>query len=44
MLPIQSIEAPPPSGTAGDNGETRQQKPKALPCRYCSKRFRSVQC
>src|SRR5690606_29233663 len=25
-----------------ENGETRHQKPKALPCKYCSKRFRSV--
>lgn len=41
MLPLQSIEAPPP-GTADENGETRQQKPKTLPCKYCSKRFRLV--
>ena len=42
MLPLQSIEASPPSNHADENGEIRQQKPKALPCKYCSKRFRSV--
>lgn len=42
MLPLQSIEASPPSNHADENGETRHQKPKALPCKYCSKRFRSV--
>jgi hypothetical protein len=42
MLPLQSIEASPPSNTADENGEIRQQKPKTLPCKYCSKRFRSV--
>ncbi|KAM7215072.1 hypothetical protein V8F06_009526 [Rhypophila decipiens] len=43
MVPLQSIEAPAPSGTTGENGETRHQKPKTLPCKYCSKRFRSVE-
>ncbi|KXX73196.1 Transcriptional regulator ADR1 [Madurella mycetomatis] len=43
MLPIQSIEGPAPSNTADENGEIRQQKPKALPCKYCSKRFRRVE-
>ncbi|KAI7925577.1 hypothetical protein M0657_004150 [Pyricularia oryzae] len=43
MLPIQSIEAPTPSNTADENGEGRQQKPKTLPCKYCSKRFRRVE-
>ncbi|EGY17922.1 regulatory protein [Verticillium dahliae VdLs.17] len=48
MMPIhQSIEGQPPhmgpglsppAATAGENGE-RQQKPKTLPCKYCSKRF-----
>ncbi|KAK5661923.1 hypothetical protein OQA88_10033 [Cercophora sp. LCS_1] len=43
MLPLQSIEAPAPSSTADENGEIRQQKPKTLPCKYCSKRFRRVE-
>ncbi|KAK4217221.1 hypothetical protein QBC37DRAFT_56910 [Rhypophila decipiens] len=43
MVPLQSIEAPAPSATAGENGETRHQKPKTLPCKYCSKRFRRVE-
>jgi hypothetical protein len=56
MLPIQSIEGPPPTPhaapgalgalaattSAGENGESRQQKPKTLPCKYCAKRFRCV--
>ncbi|KAK2766384.1 C2H2 transcription factor [Colletotrichum kahawae] len=42
MLPLQSIEGQPPHA-AGENGETRQQKPKTLPCKYCSKRFRRVE-
>ncbi|KAG7127316.1 Transcriptional regulator ADR1 like protein [Verticillium longisporum] len=52
MMPIhQSIEGQPPhmgpglsppAATAGENGE-RQQKPKTLPCKYCSKRFRRVE-
>ncbi|KAK4230185.1 transcriptional regulator ADR1 [Podospora fimiseda] len=41
MLPMQSIEAPP--GSAQENGEARQQKPKTLPCKFCSKRFRRVE-
>ncbi|KAK4676949.1 hypothetical protein QC764_409590 [Podospora pseudoanserina] len=41
MRPLQSIETPAPA-TADENGETRQQKPKTLPCKYCSKCFRSV--
>lgn len=40
MLPMQSIEAETPSSITEDNGESRQQKPKTLPCKYCSKRFR----
>ncbi|KAK4443590.1 transcriptional regulator ADR1 [Podospora aff. communis PSN243] len=43
MMPLQSIEAPAPSSTADENGEHRQQKPKTLPCKYCSKRFRRVE-
>ncbi|KAK3316432.1 hypothetical protein B0H66DRAFT_576328 [Apodospora peruviana] len=43
MLPLQSIEAPAPSSIADENGESRQQKPKTLPCKYCSKRFRRVE-
>ncbi|KAJ9151238.1 Transcriptional regulator ADR1 [Pleurostoma richardsiae] len=43
MLPIQSIEGPPAHTTAEENGEPRQQKPKTLPCKYCSKRFRRVE-
>ena len=42
MLPLQSIETAPPPSTADENGEHRQQKPKTLPCQYCSKRFRSA--
>lgn len=49
MLALQSIEAPSPHPMSGpppivvaDPGENRQQKPKTLPCKYCSKRFRSV--
>ncbi|KAH6696828.1 hypothetical protein F5X68DRAFT_162513 [Plectosphaerella plurivora] len=53
MMPLQSIEAQPPhlgpglaslgpAASAVDNGE-RQQKPKTLPCKYCSKRFRRVE-
>ena len=40
MMPLQSIEASAAMGTADENGEIRQQKPKTLPCKYCSKRFR----
>jgi len=36
----QSIEAQAPPHTVDENGEVRQQKPKTLPCKYCSKRFR----
>ncbi|KAK0615734.1 hypothetical protein B0T17DRAFT_497401 [Bombardia bombarda] len=43
MLPLQSIEAPAPSSIADENGESRHQKPKTLPCQYCSKRFRRVE-
>lgn len=51
MLPIQSsLDGSPPrpsGGTGGppaasEAGEGRHQKPKTLPCKYCSKRFRSV--
>lgn len=51
MLAIQSMEGPPPRALAGpsmplvgpDHGEPRQPKPKTLPCKYCSKRFRRVE-
>ncbi|CAM1501991.1 Fc.00g039750.m01.CDS01 [Cosmosporella sp. VM-42] len=49
MLALQSIEAPAPhpmsapAPLVGDSGENRQQKPKTLPCKYCSKRFRRVE-
>ena len=51
MLPLQSPDGStphPPGGppgplSASETGENRQQKPKTLPCKYCSKRFRSVQ-
>ncbi|KPM37404.1 hypothetical protein AK830_g9180 [Neonectria ditissima] len=50
MLAIQSMEGPPRSlgGPAmplisPDPGEPRQPKPKTLPCKYCSKRFRRVE-
>ncbi|KAL1840888.1 hypothetical protein VTJ49DRAFT_7630 [Mycothermus thermophilus] len=42
MLPLQSIETSPPSNPPDENGETRHQKPKVLPCKYCSKRFRDL--
>lgn len=37
---VQSIEGSGVPGTVDENGEGRQQKPKTLPCKYCSKRFR----
>lgn len=51
MLALQTLEGPaalppPDQSTAlalADMGENRNQKPKTLPCKYCSKRFRSVQ-
>ncbi|ROT36646.1 hypothetical protein SODALDRAFT_282057 [Sodiomyces alkalinus F11] len=54
MMPVQSIEAQPPHLSSAMNapstasaplGETaeKQQKPKTLPCKYCSKRFRRVE-
>ncbi|RFU81479.1 regulatory, partial [Trichoderma arundinaceum] len=51
MLPLQAIDGPaalPPSDQSGalaiaDVGENRNQKPKTLPCKYCSKRFRRVE-
>ncbi|KAK7753635.1 hypothetical protein SLS62_004493 [Diatrype stigma] len=42
MQSVQSIEGPGVPGTADENGEVRQQKPKTLPCKYCSKRFRDL--
>ncbi|KAI0175198.1 hypothetical protein BJ166DRAFT_165472 [Pestalotiopsis sp. NC0098] len=42
MQSIQSIEGPGLPGTEGIV-EGRQQKPKTLPCKYCSKRFRRVE-
>ncbi|KAI1881110.1 hypothetical protein JX265_001350 [Neoarthrinium moseri] len=43
MQSIQSIEGPGLPGTTDENVEGRQQKPKTLPCKYCSKRFRRVE-
>jgi hypothetical protein len=46
MLSIPSMEGPPPHSTAlaaSAAGEIRQPKPKTLPCKYCSKRFRRVE-
>ncbi|KAK0382744.1 hypothetical protein NLU13_9840 [Sarocladium strictum] len=50
MLPVQSLDAqalrpggPPGALPGADTAEVRQQKPKTLPCRYCSKRFRRVE-
>ncbi|KAK8100709.1 hypothetical protein PG999_011083 [Apiospora kogelbergensis] len=40
MQSIQSVETATISGNAGDIAEGKQQKPKTLPCKYCSKRFR----
>lgn len=40
MQSVQTMEAPALTGIADENGEGRQQKPKTLPCKYCSKRFR----
>ncbi|KAM0525723.1 hypothetical protein ACHAPE_000434 [Trichoderma viride] len=51
MLALQTLEGPaglPPPGQSSalglaDMGENRNQKPKTLPCKYCSKRFRRVE-
>ncbi|KAH6605739.1 hypothetical protein Trco_004892 [Trichoderma cornu-damae] len=51
MLPLQPIDGPaslpPPDQSSAlaiaDVGENRNQKPKTLPCKYCSKRFRRVE-
>ncbi|KAI5464697.1 hypothetical protein BGZ63DRAFT_350260 [Mariannaea sp. PMI_226] len=51
MLAIQSMEGPPPRALNGppmplgapESAEPRQPKPKTLPCKYCSKRFRRVE-
>ncbi|KAF4985244.1 hypothetical protein FDECE_16707 [Fusarium decemcellulare] len=51
MLAIQSMEGPPPPRqlpgppalVAPEPTEVRQPKPKTLPCKYCSKRFRRVE-
>ncbi|KAM3515516.1 hypothetical protein MY11210_000889 [Beauveria gryllotalpidicola] len=52
MLPIQTLEAQashPPTATHPDaiatteSTENRNQKPKTLPCKYCSKHFRRVE-
>ncbi|KAK1248687.1 hypothetical protein MKX08_006907 [Trichoderma sp. CBMAI-0020] len=51
MLALQTLEGPaglPPPGQStalglADMGENRNQKPKTLPCKYCSKRFRRVE-
>ncbi|KAK8111430.1 C2H2 transcription factor [Apiospora kogelbergensis] len=42
MQSIQSVETATISGNAGDIAEGKQQKPKTLPCKYCSKRFRDL--
>ena len=49
MLAIQSMEGPPrplpgppPTLVGPESTEVRQPKPKTLPCKYCSKRFRFV--
>ncbi|KAK7413905.1 hypothetical protein QQX98_007246 [Neonectria punicea] len=49
MLAVQSMEGPPRSLggptmplISPDPGEPRQPKPKTLPCKYCSKRFRDL--
>jgi hypothetical protein len=50
MLAIQSMEGPPrplpgppPPLVGPESTEVRQPKPKTLPCKYCSKRFRRVE-
>ncbi|CEF76779.1 unnamed protein product [Fusarium graminearum] len=50
MLAIQSMEGPtrplpgpPPALVGPESTEVRQPKPKTLPCKYCSKRFRRVE-
>ncbi|KAH9885495.1 hypothetical protein F4778DRAFT_774287 [Xylariomycetidae sp. FL2044] len=43
MRSMQSIEGAGVTGTADENVETRQQKPKTLPCKFCDKRFRRVE-
>ena len=40
MQSVQTMEAPAVTAIADENVESRQQKPKTLPCKYCSKRFR----
>ncbi|OAA51850.1 Transcription factor [Metarhizium rileyi] len=47
MLPIHALEGAPPlvQGTGlalGEAAQSRDPKPKTLPCKYCSKRFRFV--
>ncbi|KAK8034636.1 C2H2 transcription factor [Apiospora rasikravindrae] len=42
MQSIQSVETATISGNADDIAEGKQQKPKTLPCKYCSKRFRDL--
>ncbi|KAI1045469.1 hypothetical protein LB505_006327 [Fusarium chuoi] len=49
MLAIQSMEGPPrplpgppPPLVGPEPTEVRQPKPKTLPCKYCSKRFRTA--
>ncbi|KAI1322737.1 hypothetical protein F5Y16DRAFT_28769 [Xylariaceae sp. FL0255] len=38
-----SIEGAGVPGTADENPEGKQQKPKTLPCKFCDKRFRRVE-
>ncbi|PTB77813.1 hypothetical protein M440DRAFT_1438257 [Trichoderma longibrachiatum ATCC 18648] len=51
MLPLQAMDGPvalpppnqPTALAIAEVGENRNQKPKTLPCKYCSKRFRRVE-
>ncbi|KAH7319780.1 hypothetical protein B0I35DRAFT_450864 [Stachybotrys elegans] len=47
MLSMQTMESAPTHSAgplaAENGGEIRPQKPKTLPCKYCSKRFRRVE-
>ncbi|KAI0601016.1 hypothetical protein F4775DRAFT_542419 [Biscogniauxia sp. FL1348] len=43
MQSLQAVEGPGVPGIADENMETRQQKPKTLPCKFCDKRFRRVE-
>ncbi|KFA52643.1 hypothetical protein S40293_05425 [Stachybotrys chartarum IBT 40293] len=46
MLPMQTLDGATAHSVGpltADPGEIRQPKPKTLPCKYCSKRFRRVE-